>query len=73
MFLKILPNSRSKCFLNVSYEKSCTATVTGQLVNLGNLLGQKVPCKLRLSGRRDYVNVLDATLKNLSPVKHEKF
>ena len=59
MFLKILPNSRSKCFLNVS------ATVTGQLVNLGDLLGQKVPCKLRLSGRRDYVNVLDATLKNL--------
>ena len=62
MFLKILPNSRSKCFLNVSYEKSCTATVTGQLVNLGDLLGQKVPCKLRLSGRKKYMNILEKNL-----------
>ena len=52
-------------FLRADSTASCTATVTGQPVDLGDLLGQKVPCKLRLSGRKDYVNVLDATLKNL--------
>ena len=52
-------------FLRADSTASCNATVTGQPVNLGDLLGKKVPCKLRLSGRKDYVNVLDATLKNL--------
>ena len=52
-------------FLRADSTARCIATVTGQPVNLGDLLGQKVPCKLRLSGRKEYVNILDATLKNL--------
>ena len=37
MFLKILPNSRSKCFLNVSYEKSCNVFCPFYHCSLHNL------------------------------------
>ena len=45
-------------FLQEDITARCVATVTGNPVNLGDKLGQKVPCRLRMSGRKEYVEVL---------------
>ena len=49
-------------FLRADSTARFIATVTGQPFNLGHLLGQKVPCKLRLSGRKKYMNILEKNL-----------
>ena len=49
-------------FLQEDITGKCIATVTGKPVNLGDKLGQKVPCKLRISGQKEYVNALERLL-----------
>ena len=49
-------------FLQEDITGKCIATVTGKPVNLGDKLGQKVPCKLRVSGREEYFNALERLL-----------
>ena len=49
-------------FLQEDVIGKCIAIVTGKPVNLGDKLGQKVPCRLRVSGRKEYVNALERLL-----------
>ena len=50
-------------FLQTDYTAKCIATITGNPVNLGDKLGQKVPCRLRLSGRKEYIEVLKGNIE----------
>ena len=37
--------------------------ITGKLVNLGDGEGMQVPCKLKLTGRSKFANILQNSLK----------
>ena len=52
-------------FLRADHTASCVARVTGQPVNHGDMLGMKVPCKIRLTGRPQFLRILEAQIKDM--------
>ena len=52
-------------FLRADITARCVVTVTGQPVNLRDMLGMKVPCKIRLTGRPQYLRILEAQFVNM--------
>ena len=53
-------------FLRADRNARCTVTITGQPVNLGDMLGMKVPCKIVLTGGQEYMRILDTQLAQLN-------
>ena len=52
-------------FLRADSTARCDAIITGPPINLGDMLGQKVPCLLRITGKKEYVRVLETTINQL--------
>lgn len=52
-------------FLRAHQTSRCTVTVTGPPVNLGDMMGMKVPCKIRLTGRQQLMEILESQLSDL--------
>ena len=53
-------------FLRADKTESCDIIVTDRPVNLGDKNGQKVPCKIRLAGQYQFVQVLERQLDHIS-------
>ena len=53
-------------FLRADRNARCTVTITGQPVNLGDMLGMKVPCKIVLTGGQEYMRISDTQLAQLN-------
>ena len=51
-------------FLRTDKYSLCGVAITGKPVNLGDGAGLQVPCKLKFTGRSQFVNVLEKTLKS---------
>ena len=49
-------------FLRADETARCVATINGKPTNLGDSLGQKIPCSLRLTGKKQFVKVLKDNL-----------
>ena len=49
-------------FLRADETAQCVVTITGKPTNLGDKLGQKVPCSLRLTGQTKFIKVLKSHL-----------
>ncbi len=49
-------------FLRADKTARCIATVTGEPLNEGDKLGQKIPCRLHLTGKKDYLRILKDNL-----------
>ena len=56
----------------IDHTASCVARVTGQPVNHGDMLGMKVPCKIQITGRLQYLRILEAHLvtKTVDPFQN---
>ena len=39
--------------------------ITDQPVNMGDMMGMKVPCKIRLTGGQEFLRILDTQLAKL--------
>ena len=52
-------------FLRADDTARCRVIVTGHPTNLGDKLGQKVPCVLRLTGNKEYLKVLMDNIESL--------
>ena len=50
-------------FLRADKYSRCVVEITGKPVNLGDGEGMQVPCKLKLTGRSKFVNILQNSLK----------
>ena len=50
-------------FLRADKYSICEVEITGKPVNLGDDKEMQVPCKLKLSGRSKFVNILQNSLK----------
>ena len=50
-------------FLRADKYSICVVEITGKPVNLGDGEGMQVPCKLKLTGRSKFVNILQNSLK----------
>ena len=50
-------------FLRADKYSICKVETAGKPVNLGDDEGMQVPCKLKLTGRSKFVNILQKTLK----------
>ena len=50
-------------FLRADKYSICEVEITGKSVNLGDGEGIQVPCKLKLTGRSKFVNILQNSLK----------
>ena len=50
-------------FLRADKYSICEVEITGKPINLGDGEGMQVPCKLKLTGRSKFVNILQKTLK----------
>ena len=50
-------------FLRADKYSICEVEITGKPANLGNGEGMQVPCKLKLTGRSKFVNVLQNSVK----------
>ena len=50
-------------FLRTDKHSTCEVEITGKPVNLGSVEGMQVPCKLKLTGRSKFVNILQNSLK----------
>ena len=49
-------------FLRADETAQCVVTIEGKPTNLGDKLGQKVPCSLRLTGQTKFIKVLKTNL-----------
>ena len=49
-------------FLRADETAQCVVTIEGKPTNLGDKLGQKVPCSLRLTGQTKFIKVLKSNL-----------
>ena len=56
----------------IDHTASCVARVTGQPVNHGGMLGMMVPCKIQITGRLQYLRILEAHLvtKTVDPFQN---
>ena len=50
-------------FLRVDKYSICEVEITGKPVNLGDGEIMQVPCKLKLTGRSKFINILQNSLK----------
>ena len=50
-------------FLRADKYNICEVEIIGKPVNLGEGVGMQVPCKLKLTGRSKFVNILQNSLK----------
>ena len=62
-------------FLRADKYSICEVEITGKLLNLGDGEGMEVPCKLKLTGRRKFVNISQNSLTLSAPIpdKEKKF
>ena len=60
-------------FLRADKYSICEVEITGKPLNLGDGEGMEVPCKLKLTGRSKFVNILQNSLTLSVPIKEKKF